>query len=41
MATSTATCAGCAEIAGMAVYGKDHVTVIEDEDHIILGGNVI
>ena len=41
MATSTAACAGFAEIAGVAVYGEDHVTGIEGEDGIVVGGNVI
>ena len=41
MATSMAACAGFAEIACIAVSGKDHVTGVEGVDCVILGGIVI
>ena len=41
MPTSSAMCAGFAEITGIAVDGKDHVAGIVCENCIVLGGDVV
>ena len=41
MPAGLATCAGFAEITGIAVDGEDHVAVVVGENCIILGGNVV
>ncbi len=41
MTTCVAVWARFAEITGIAVYGEDHVTGIEGEDCIILGGSLV
>ena len=40
MATSVAACTKFVAIAGVTVCGEDHVTGVEGEDCIVLGGNV-
>ena len=41
MSTSPATCPWFAEVAGITVYGDDHVAGIVSENRFVLGGNVI
>ncbi len=39
--TGSATCAGFAEITGIAVDGKDRVAVVVGENCIVLGADVV